>query len=195
MPRCHIRCNVITDPDQSARNRLHCDDIVPYLQCFYHVPVKVVYEVLGMSHHTLAPIRRRWNLRRWPFADICRGAFMLDGMYMTWDDVDRKRKDAMQLPTIDPRIKKILEVMGERARHHMHKVNWVIARQRKEQQKTTMLAMAAREPKPVQPAPLPMFDESLIPSDTEWLETFSNLLAAELDAAPGELFPPIIVYE
>lgn len=194
MPRCHIRCNVITDPNQSARNRLHCTDILPYIQCFYHVPVKVVYEVLGMSHHTLAPIRRKWNLRRWPFADICRGAFRIDGIYVTWDDIEKRRKETMAMPNIDPRIFKILEVMGERARHHKHKVNIVIARQRKEQQEAAVRnCLLKKQESTIPPAPveLPLLDENIVPSDAEWLESFSLLLAAELDAPPGELFPPL----
>lgn len=172
---------------------MHCGDILPYIQCFYHVPVKVVYEVLGMSHHTLAPIRRKWNLQRWPFADICRGSFRIDGIYVTWDDIEARRKEMMALPNIDPRIAKILEVMGERARHHRHKVNIVIARQRKEQQQAAILTCAVKKEigQSPQAADPPLMDESLVPSDTEWLESFSLLLAAELDAPPGELFPPL----
>ena len=123
----------------------------------------------------------------------------------------------------DPRIAKILEVMGQRAQFHKHKVNVVIARQRKEQQSMTCkLAMSvkihhhyqetegllqehmrvpaitapplpqhgsgeeAQTPSTVQAVP-----EDIIPSDAEWLDSFSRLLAAELDAPPGELFPPL----
>lgn len=172
------------------------------MQCFYHVPVKVVYEVLGMSHHTLAPLRRKWNLRRWPFADVCRGAFKVDGAYVTWDDIEDQRKAMLALPDIDSRIAKILEVMGERAKFYKHKVNIVIARQRKEQQSAGASRNAGSEEKPVaKPVPCEtpaeeqqhqqQVDESVIPSDAEWLESFSQLLAAELDAPPGELFPPL----
>lgn len=198
MPRCHIRCNVITDPDQSAKNRLRCADILPYLQCFYHVPIKVVYEVLGMSHHTMAPLRRKWNLKRWPFADICRGAFQVDGLYVTWDDVDSKRKAMIAMPDTDPRIARILKVMGERARHHKHKVNTVIALQRKEQQRVAIINTTPEKKeteKPQQEEPIHsntlQLHESAIPSDADWLEDLSRLLAAELDAPPGELFPPL----
>lgn len=190
MPRCHIRCNVITDPEQSAKNRLHCSDIIPYIQCFYHVPVKVVYEVLGMSHHTLAPLRRKWNLKRWPFADVCRGAFRIDGLYVTWDDIEAKRKAVMATPGVDARIVRILEVMGERAMYHKHKVNVVISRQRKEQQQATIKNISAKKEEP-EAQPPALLEESFISHDTEWLEDFSRLLAAELDAPPGELFPPL----
>lgn len=190
MPRCHIRCNVITDPEQSAKNRLHCSDIIPYIQCFYHVPVKVVYEVLGMSHHTLAPLRRKWNLKRWPFADVCRGAFRMDGLYVTWDDIEAKRKAMMATPGVDARIVRILEVMGERAMYHKHKVNVVISRQRKEQQQATIKNISEKK-EALEAQPPALLEESFISHDTEWLEDFSRLLAAELDAPPGELFPPL----
>lgn len=130
MPRCHIRCNVITDPESSHKRRLHCTDIMPYLSCFFHVPVKVVYEVLGMSHHTMAPIRRQWSLSRWPFADVCRGYFKMKGAYVTWDDIEAKRKS--MVAGADERIVKILEVMGQRALEHKHKVNMVVTRMRHE---------------------------------------------------------------
>lgn len=177
------------------------------MHCFYHVPVKVVYEVLGMSHHTLAPLRRKWNLRRWPFADICRGAFKIDGVYVTWDDIENKRKEMVALPDIDIRIVKILEVMGERARFHKHKVNWVITNERKEEQKEISRALEqARHEKMLENGILqedhhdvsppansdpPEAAETIVPTDEEWLETFSQLLAAELDAPIGELFPPL----
>lgn len=128
MPRIHIRCNVITDPDKAGRRRLHCTDIYPYLPAFYHVPVKVVYEVLGMSHHTLAPLRRQWNLKRWPFADICRGAFTMGGKTVLWDDVEDLRKKMMSADGVDERIVKILETMGERAASYKDKVNVEVAR-------------------------------------------------------------------
>jgi hypothetical protein len=177
------------------------------MHCFYHVPVKVVYEVLGMSHHTLAPLRRKWNLRRWPFADICRGAFKIDGIYVTWDDIENKRKEMLALPDIDIRIVKILDVMGERARFHKHKVNWVIANERKQQQNETKIACEQARyekvqengilseqydaPPPPANADQPEPADTLILTDEEWLESFSQLLAAELDAPVGELFPPL----
>ncbi len=220
MPRCHIRCNIITDPGQVEKNRLSCVDLLPYLQCFYHVPVKDVYEVLGMSHHTLAPIRRKRNLHRWPFADICRGSFFVDGRHVSWQEVEDRRRSMMI--GADPRIAKILEVMGQRAQFHKHKVNVVIARKRKEEQSMTskllattvkrlhhvseeqQQAMDTQEgtscpavtaqpddaPGEVQ-APTTTAPEDIIPSDAEWLDSFSRLLAAELDAPPGELFPPL----
>jgi hypothetical protein len=47
----------------------------PFLPCFYDVPFKQVQKILGVSHHTLDPIRRSLNLDRWPYAQIARGAF------------------------------------------------------------------------------------------------------------------------
>jgi hypothetical protein len=47
----------------------------PFLPCFYDVPFKQVQKILGVSHHTLDPIRRSLNLDRWPYAQIAKGTF------------------------------------------------------------------------------------------------------------------------
>ena len=124
----------------------------------------------------------------------------------------------------DPRIAKILEVMGQRAHFHKHKVNVVIARKRKEEQSMTSKLLATTvkrlhhvseeqqqqvvdpqegtscpavtaQPQDasgeVQAPTVTTAPEDIIPSDAEWLDSFSRLLAAELDAPPGELFPPL----
>lgn len=126
------------------------------------MPVKVVYQVLGISHHTLSPMRMKHNLKRWPFADVCRGAFKVNGEYLTWYDIENYRLEMMR--EADPRIVKILEVMGKRAQEHKHKVNVVLAQERK------------RKQNPI------VFDETAVPSDSEWLESFSRLLEAEFDS-------------
>ena len=121
MPRCHIRCNIITDPEKGGVKKLRPVDIRPYLPGTFHVPVKEIYEILGMSHHTLAPLRRNLGLSRWPFADICKGDFSMDGVPQSWDDVENQRLSLMK--DADERIVKILEVMGERALKHKRRMD------------------------------------------------------------------------
>jgi len=107
-------------------------------------------------------MRTKHNLKRWPFADVCRGAFKVNGEYLTWYDIDNYRLEMMR--DADPRIVKILEVMGKRAQEHRHKVNEVLAQDRKRRQEPIV------------------FDETAVPSDSEWLENFSRLLEAEFDS-------------
>jgi hypothetical protein len=203
MPRIHIRCNIITDPDRAGRRRLHSSDIHPYLPCFFHVPVRTVYEVLGMSHHTLAPLRKSWNLKRWPFADICRGAFALGDKPVLWDDVEDLRVKMMQMEGADERIVKILEIMGERALLYKDMVNVEVARMIRNQREKS--GEAAPMGCIQAPAPCKATDEppaaatselavvkSAEPTDAErlsaalsedvsWLEDFSRDLQGWLD--------------
>ena len=200
MPRIHIRCNIITDPDRAGRRRLHSSDIYPYLPCFFHVPVKTVYEVLGMSHHTLAPLRKSWNLKRWPFSDICRGAFALGDKPVLWDDVEDLRVKMMQ--GADERIVKILEIMGERALLYKDMVNVEVARMiRSKREKSGGAApigcvqapppcktdepppAAAIEPPVVESAETTDADRlsAALSEDVSWLEDFSRDLQGWLD--------------
>jgi hypothetical protein len=99
-------------------------DIKPYLPAMFNVRVKDVYEILGMSHHTLAPLRRDLGLASWPFSEVCRGEFRMAGVLTTWDDIDRLRQTMMV--GADDRIVKILQTMGERAAKFKHLANKVV---------------------------------------------------------------------
>lgn len=217
MPRCHIRCNIITDPEKGGLKKLRPLDIKPYLAGTFHVPVKEIYAILGMSHHTLAPLRRELGLSRWPFADICRGEFRMDGVRQSWDDVEEARKSLML--DADERIIQILDVMGERALKHKHRVNLVVMARLNKAKKTKVpdaivsLPQAATTSAPESVLPkhetttstpllLPPISELLLETpknetianrafageDFDW-EGLSELLLRHLDAPAGSLFP------
>ena len=212
MPRCHIRCNIITDPEKGGQKKLRPADIKPYLRGMFHVSVKEIYEVLGMSHHTLAPMRRDLGLSRWPFADICKGDFNMEGVRITWDDIENQRLSLMK--DADERIVKILEVMGERAQKHKHRVNKkvqeIIHKSRKGKATTSALGsdeIQTEKPDNFEPnkqdSEPKMMVENLVLDSTrneidaeqvfagdeyDW-DGLSDLILRHLDAPEGTLFP------
>jgi hypothetical protein len=64
--------------------------VVRFLPCFFDVPVKRVYSILNISHHTLDPMRRAFNLPRWPYSDVVHGKF-----YMTQEEIAELRINMM----------------------------------------------------------------------------------------------------
>ena len=52
-------------------------ELTPFVPAFFDVPLKHVLEILGVSHHTLDPIRRSLNLEGWPYNDVMRGRFCM----------------------------------------------------------------------------------------------------------------------
>lgn len=76
---------------QSAKNnkviRKKFPELKRYLPCFFDVPLRIALEILGLSHHTLDPIRRSLDLERWPFAELARGKFSMKGVRWQRDDV------------------------------------------------------------------------------------------------------------
>jgi len=51
-----------------------------FLPCLFDVPLRIALETLGMSHHTLDPLRRALGLERWPYAEMARGRFYMKGL-------------------------------------------------------------------------------------------------------------------
>ena len=51
-----------------------------FLPCLFDVPLRIALETLGMSHHTLDPLRRALGLERWPYAEMARGRFYMKGV-------------------------------------------------------------------------------------------------------------------
>lgn len=169
------------------------------------MPVKEIYKILGMSHHTLAPIRRELGLARWPFADICRGEFRIGGKRKSWDDVEDTRKSLMA--GADDRIVKILEVMGERALKHKHLVNKVVLdrinKSKRSKEESMLSAEVASSDSSCAASAMPATEELLMESSTneiiaeavfsgddmDW-DGLSDLLLRHLDAPLGSLFPP-----
>jgi hypothetical protein len=207
MPRCHIRCNIITEPEKGGLKKLRPVDIKPYLPGAFHVPVKEIYEILGMSHHTLAPMRRELGLSRWPFADVCKGDFRMGGVRKSWDDVEDTRLSLMK--GADERIVKILEVMGERALKHKHRINKKVHDKINKSKAAKASEKPRDEPLPVSgkdgnAAVLPLSVQELLLATPEnesiankafageeydW-EGLSDLLLRHLEAPVGTLFPP-----
>jgi hypothetical protein len=151
-----------------------------------------------MSHHTLAPLRKSWNLKRWPFSDICRGAFALGDKPVLWDDVEDLRVKMMQ--GADERIVKILEIMGERALLYKDMVNVEVARMiRSKREKSGDAApmgcvqapapcktdepppAAASEPPVVESAETTDGLSAALSEEVNWLEDFSRDLQGWLD--------------
>jgi hypothetical protein len=58
-----------------------------FLPCFFDVPLKIVLETLGLSHHTLDPIRRSMGLKRWPYVEMSRGRFLMKDIPWYHEDV------------------------------------------------------------------------------------------------------------
>ena len=48
-----------------------------FIPCFFDVPHKHVLEIVGVSHHTIDPIRRSLQLDGWPYNDVVRGKFCM----------------------------------------------------------------------------------------------------------------------
>lgn len=74
MPRIHKpnHCPAGTKP---LTRRMQ--ELKPYMPAFFDVPLKHVLEILGVSHHTLDPIRRSLNLEGWPYNEVMRGRFCM----------------------------------------------------------------------------------------------------------------------
>ena len=170
---------------------------MPYLPATFNVPVKEVYAILGMSRHSLAPMRAKWGTR-WPFADVCRGQFGP----MTWKEIDEFRTSAIENAQTDSRIVTILKIMEKQSAKHIKKLHvkgggktttpsstpnkatpapTTRTQQEEEQQQghVTMGLMDLEAP------------DGLFPDDEAYWTGLSELLLIHLDAPPGELFPPL----
>ena len=79
-----------------------------FLPCFFDVPAADVQNILGVSHHTLDPMRRNLGLARWPYVDAIRRRFC-----MTLEEIADLRSRMMTVADKDTR--KILRKMQLRA--------------------------------------------------------------------------------
>jgi hypothetical protein len=185
MPRCHIRCNIITEPEKGGRRRLRPMDIKPYLPAMFNVRVKDVYEILGMSHHTLAPLRRELGLSSWPFSEVCRGEFRMGGVLTTWSDIERLRQAMMA--GADERIVKILQTVGERALKCKDLVNKVVLAKQEQDSNRMATAFKAAGVLTVSAPPPPREGEKRTgPAKTAHEEFPDN---AETERIANQVFP------
>ena len=76
-----------------------------FLPCFFDVPVKYVHIILNVSHHTLDPMRRAFNLDRWPYGEVMKGKF-----YMTLEEIAELRTSMMA--SADEPMREILSRMA-----------------------------------------------------------------------------------
>jgi hypothetical protein len=83
-----------------------------FLPCFFDVPAADVQTILGVSHHTLDPMRRNLGLARWPYVDAIRRRFC-----MTLEEIAALRERMMTVADKDTR--KILRRMQRRAEECM----------------------------------------------------------------------------
>ena len=74
--------------------------ILPFLTCFFDLPLKSVLQLLNVSHHTLDPIRRSMGLKKWPFVDIVRG------QYCQREDIVAMRAEMM--PVADTEMQRLI---------------------------------------------------------------------------------------
>ena len=74
MPRLH---KINHDPAGTKPLTRRMQELKPYMPAFFDVPLKHVLEILGVSHHTLDPIRRSLNLEGWPYNEVMRGRFCM----------------------------------------------------------------------------------------------------------------------
>lgn len=77
-----------------------------FLPCFFDVPVKYVHAILNVSHHTLDPMRRAFNLDRWPYSEVMNGKF-----YMTLEEISDLRTS--MIPSADEPMRDILQRMSQ----------------------------------------------------------------------------------
>lgn len=205
MPPSNIRCNIIS---HDGMKKLTKEEFQPYLPATFNVPVKEVYAILGMSRHSLAPMRAKWGTR-WPYADVCRGQFGP----MTWKDIEDFRTSAIENEHTDSRIVTILKTMAAQSAKHKHKLDKRIAYQQRQVAAVLgfMTAEAEGEPLPPPPSPATLAPTptsfgsehvtmglldldppgGLFPDDEAYWTGLSELLLIHLNAPPGELFPPV----
>lgn len=91
MPRLSKKCETLTPKMQR---------LVPFVACFFDLPLKQVLQILNVSHHTLDPIRRSMGMKKWPFVDIVRGK------YCQREEVVAMR--AQMMPVADTDMQRIL---------------------------------------------------------------------------------------
>lgn len=84
-----------------------------YLPCFFDVPLRMALEILGLSHHTLDPIRRSLDLERWPYAELTRGKLFIKGVKWQREDIVALR--TQMLPEADKEMQRVLCVAATRA--------------------------------------------------------------------------------
>jgi hypothetical protein len=85
-----------------------------FLPCFFDVPAADVQAILGVSHHTLDPMRRNLGLARWPYVDAIRRRFC-----MTLEEIAALR--ARMMAVADQDTRKILRRMQRRAEECMER--------------------------------------------------------------------------
>ena len=70
MPRIKAACG-------NEKLSKRCERLRRFVPCFFDVPHKHVLEIVGISHHTLDPIRRSLSLDGWPYNEVMRGKFCM----------------------------------------------------------------------------------------------------------------------
>ena len=74
--------------------------LLPFLTCFFDLPLKSVLQLLNVSHHTLDPIRRSMGMKKWPFVEIVRG------QYCQREEIVAMR--AQMMPVADTEMQRVL---------------------------------------------------------------------------------------
>ncbi len=203
-----------------GKKKLTKEEFMPYLPATFNVPVKEVYAILGMSRHSLAPMRAKWGAR-WPYADVCRGQFGP----MTWKEIDEFRTSAIENAQTDSRIVTILKIMEKQSAKHIKKLHVkgggktttpssTPNKATPAAAPTTSTTTPSSTPNKATPAAAPttktttqaeeqqqghvtmgLMDleapDGLFPDDEAYWTGLSELLLIHLDAPPGELFPPL----
>lgn len=95
-------------PTKYPKSKAKWDRLRPFIPCFFDVPYKIVQEILGVTHHTLDPLRRELGFDRWPYPDV-----KSDNFCMTSDEINTKRQEMMLVA--DERMRGILVLMQEEA--------------------------------------------------------------------------------
>jgi hypothetical protein len=145
-----------------------------FIPCFFDVPLKHVLEILGVSHHTIDPIRRALHLKRWPYVDLMRGKFGSRNQVVALR--------AQMMPDADEDMQRILCKMATRA-----EVCWndtpqnvrVLANQGKDSCKQP-LALLSPPPPAVEEAPSVWDDEQAHDQDdSDFWREMSDLLSLQ----------------
>lgn len=158
-----------------------------FLPCFFDVPLRMALEILGLSHHTLDPIRRSLGLERWPFAEMVRGKFYMNGVKWQREDVCALRNE--MLPDADQEMQRALCLTTTRSDECWAPTN--------KKQKVAELIL----PPPITSAPPPLPEAPSVwgdsapdaISDAEFWEEIARMFSLQVAALQYESSEPAAV--
>lgn len=174
-----------------------------FLPCFFDVPAADVQEILGISHHTLDPVRRSLGLQKWPFVDVSRNRFC-----MSAEEIAAMRTRMM--PLADEQMQQTLRLMEEKSAEckrfkEEQSRHCMLHNRRRRARKDTENDFKMLEPTEPRTEQLdrlltanqqlieegPSLDElierhAILPGDTQFWQEISQLLASSLDEPCAE---------